>query len=282
MNRLLEFEHIRSLIQHAPQLLVVSDYDGTLAPIAATPELACLSERAYRAVSSLSRIPQVTMAVISGRSLRDVRDKVALDIIYGGNHGAEIHGGGIDFLHPGVAKSHEALSELSRRLQAGLKRWHGAWVEDKQWTATVHVRAVAPQKWPAVFRYVAEVVGDLGDGFRLRPGNAALEILPVVDWHKGAAVRYIRKLLGLENALVICLGDDPTDETMFEAIDNGITIHVGSNPQTAAEFTLPDVDAVICLMERIACELKVTDSASDVWRVPRFGCDRKAAKSPAH
>jgi len=269
MNRTLQFEQIESLVHHARKVLVVSDYDGTLAPIAPTPAMAFLPERAYRALSRLVSVPQVTVAVISGRRLQDVRAKVGVNCIYGGNHGLEIHGGGIKFLHPGAVDFRRMLSAQCRHLERRVKRWPGAWVENKAFSATVHVREVAAENWPALFSDVLDEIERAAGAFRVRSGRAALEILPAIDWDKGSAVRYIRGRLGLEDALVLCLGDDATDETMFHCINDGINIHVGASEKTAAGFTLPDVPSVTDLLHRVATEIAQRSCTSAVWRAPR-------------
>ena len=69
------------------------------------------------------------------------------------------------------------------------------------------------------------------DMFGLRSGRAALEIYPRLGWDKGSAVKYIARMLGLERALPICFGDDTTDESMYRALPNGITVNVGPRAQ---------------------------------------------------
>jgi len=56
------------------------DYDGTLSPIALKPELAILPEETKRLLKELSRNKEnVYMAIISGRSIEDVQDKVQIE-----------------------------------------------------------------------------------------------------------------------------------------------------------------------------------------------------------
>nr|NIP73230.1 trehalose-phosphatase [Gammaproteobacteria bacterium]NIR30345.1 trehalose-phosphatase [Gammaproteobacteria bacterium]NIR98189.1 trehalose-phosphatase [Gammaproteobacteria bacterium]NIT63856.1 trehalose-phosphatase [Gammaproteobacteria bacterium]NIV20860.1 trehalose-phosphatase [Gammaproteobacteria bacterium] len=67
------------------------DYDGTLTPIVARPELAVLSEALRDTLRRLAR--RAMVAVISGRDLQDVRERVGLsELYYAGSHGFDIAG----------------------------------------------------------------------------------------------------------------------------------------------------------------------------------------------
>lgn len=67
------------------------DYDGTLAPLASHPSLTVMEPESEAALKELSTQPNVFLAVISGRGVNDVKDKVAINnMTYAGNHGLEI------------------------------------------------------------------------------------------------------------------------------------------------------------------------------------------------
>lgn len=73
-------------------LALLLDYDGTLSPIAAHPDLANLPEKNRELLQFISSQPNVTVAIISGRGVEDAKKKVGFpEFIYGGNHGYEIH-----------------------------------------------------------------------------------------------------------------------------------------------------------------------------------------------
>lgn len=59
-------------IARVPQLLVACDYDGTLAPIVEDPSKAVPLPESVAAVRALAALPQTTVAVVSGRALRDL------------------------------------------------------------------------------------------------------------------------------------------------------------------------------------------------------------------
>ena len=224
MTRPLRFCDVRDSISHADTLFVISDFDGTLCPIASTPDLVQMPSRTECALRRLSRSPHVVLAIVSGRKLEDVRARVGIDAIYGGNHGIEIAGRDIDFVHPQATMFGDRLNRICAELERQLKTWPEAWVENKQWTATVHMRAVPFDRWPELIASVRSHMLGSEDMFGIRSGRAALEIYPRLGWDKGSAVKYIVRTLGLERALPICFGDDATDETMYRALPNGVTV----------------------------------------------------------
>src|SRR5437879_5400122 len=94
MSRYL-FEHLGVLgqrILQAPSLAAFLDFDGTMAPLADTPEAVELSQTMRQIIRALARLEGVELAIISGRALADVQAKIGLpDIVCTGNHGLEIY-----------------------------------------------------------------------------------------------------------------------------------------------------------------------------------------------
>ena len=80
--------------------------------------------------------------------------------------------------------------------------------------------------------------------FVLTEGKMIIEIRPRVDWNKGTAVRWIQDRLQADGALPFIIGDDRTDEDAFDAIDDAVTIRVGPEESTVAQYCLPDQEAV--------------------------------------
>ena len=87
-------------------------------------------------------------------------------------------------------------------------------------------------------------------------GKKVLELLPRVSWNKGAAALHIMKKLD-KKYLPICVGDDSTDETLFEAFcETGITIRVGPSRRTAARYYLKGQWEVPLLLKQIDDSLR--------------------------
>ena len=69
-------------IKAAPHLLLLSDYDGTLTPIVSRPEDAVLPLGVKEKLAALAGNKSVTVGVISGRSMTDIRAMVGIEGIY--------------------------------------------------------------------------------------------------------------------------------------------------------------------------------------------------------
>jgi trehalose-phosphatase len=75
------------------KVILCLDYDGTLTPIAPTPEMAMLPEENREILHALGRNPGCSLAIVSGRALSDIKAKVGIpNLMYIGNHGLEAEG----------------------------------------------------------------------------------------------------------------------------------------------------------------------------------------------
>src|SRR2546430_212924 len=84
---------IYARVAAATSLVLYADFDGTLAPIVADPGLASLSPETRAVLEEFSSREDVLVAVVSGRSLADVKARVGLQaLIYSGDHGLQIDG----------------------------------------------------------------------------------------------------------------------------------------------------------------------------------------------
>jgi len=78
----------------------------------------------------------------------------------------------------------------------------------------------------------------------LRPGKKVWEIRPGVNWDKGAAAKWIYQQMKNE-PYPIYVGDDVTDEDVFRVFRRqGLTVRVGRNPHSCAEFFIRDQRAI--------------------------------------
>lgn len=229
----------------APHILLFLDFDGTLAPIVEQPEMAHLPPETKELLVRLSQESKMTVAIISGRAFADIRARVGIpSLIYAGNHGLEICGPGFHFIHSKAAAHQETLRQLSEHLAARLRHLAGVEVEPKGLTTSIHYRRAAPAVVPQVVEIVKEAVSNQYRLFRLTTGKMVYEIRPRVDWHKGAAARWIRDRLGDHQPLAIYLGDDETDENAFVELQQELTVKVGPAMLTLAHYHLADTDEV--------------------------------------
>lgn len=242
----------------AGSLLLGLDFDGTLAPIVRRPEDADVLPASRAALELLAVRADTHIALVSGRSLADLRRRVVLDrVYYAGNHGLEIEGPGVHRVHEEADSARDALARLGRELNRALASISGAIVEDKGLTLSVHFRLVDD---PAEMERVREIVRESArdySGIRLTDGKKVVEIRPDVDWHKGRAFRFLRATLEerLGRAPAIFIGDDRTDEDAFRELgDTDCSIIVGDPPahDSIAQACLRSPEHVAQFLHRLA------------------------------
>ena len=256
MNHL--FDHwpdISSRVSEAPRLLVMLDFDGTLSPIVKHPDLATLPPETRTRLLELRTAPGVSLAIISGRSVADLRRRVAVDdITYVGNHGRE--------LQKPSASEPETDLEIRRRMEevAGhltqeLSGVPGVYIENKGFTVALHYRQV-PESLRSQVRSCAQGIAEqMADVIEVSEGKCVYDLFPSDGANKGkAASALVEEYGGIPNVLPLYCGDDTTDETVFRALPAGsITAYVGDLQATsAARYQLADPGEVASLLKRIS------------------------------
>lgn len=239
------------------KLAVFLDYDGTLTPIVDDPAQARLGQAMRDAIAALA--VRCRVAVISGRDIDDLRDRVGLpELFYAGSHGFEIAGpeGWHEVLEKGAAFLPD-LDAAERTLRAALERIDGAAVERKKFSIAAHYRRVAEPEVGAVEDAVDEAL-DRHPRLRKSRGKKVLQIQPATDWDKGRAMDWLLERLGLDGdgALPLYIGDDVTDEDAFRALARrgtgiGIVVREGGRRATDADYALDGTDDVRRFLERL-------------------------------
>lgn len=241
-------------------LVLLLDYDGTLAPLVARPEAAAIPRPTRDALDRLRVQPGVAMAIVSGRGLADLRERAALPgILYAGNHGLEIEGEGLRWTHPDARNARPVLDAVAAEIAPILESIDGVWIEDKGLTLTVHFRLADPSAVPRLSSAVENAVSGR-DEVRVTAGKRVLEVRPRVAWNKGSAVLFLlERMRPPAGAPVLYLGDDTTDEDAFRALadrgDGAEGIIVADRAvETAAPSFVRTVEEAGELLARLAGE----------------------------
>ena len=222
------------------RVLLAFDYDGTLSPIAPTPDRAVLPEGTRRL---LTRVAQhYPMAVISGRALADISARVA-DIgvrqVFG-NHGLEWSGGS--------SQACPRVREWVRQLGEQLGGHDDIVIEDKLHSLSVHYRAAVDHQ--RALALILPVVRTLPD-VRIICGAAAVNLLPNDGANKGVALRRALDSSGCDAAIYV--GDDDTDEDAFGALtpEKLLAIRVGASAASRARYHLESQESIDLLLRTL-------------------------------
>jgi trehalose 6-phosphate synthase/phosphatase len=240
---------VRERIDARGTLVLLVDFDGTLAPIVNRPDEARLPSLTRSLLARIARRPRSHVVVISGRAMEDLRRRVGLpDLIYVGNHGFEIAAPGWAAERRDAAEIRSLIAVCSRRLRRYLRGIRGVLVEDKGVTASIHYRLARREHVERVRQAVLREVAQLPPGkVEVRRGKMVIELRPAIDWDKGrAALWLLEQLAGKgwpDQCAVVYAGDDRTDEDAFLALgDAAVTIKVGPGPYpTAARYSVRGV-----------------------------------------
>jgi trehalose-phosphatase len=238
-------------------LVLFLDFDGTLAPIVDDPDLASLPRGTRGSLLRLVRHPGIRVAVVSGRSLSDLRERVGIRrIALAGNHGLEIEGPEFRY-RPRLPAGYRRILDRVRVRLSGLPfRFPGTEMEDKGLTLSFHYRRADRGSSSAAVDAFHQAVQPYRNRVQIRTGKRVLEVRPPTLWGKGEAVLWLLSnrawIPGRLPPTAVYVGDDKTDEDAFRAIrETGVTIRVGRSLRSAARYYLDDTEAVARFLVRL-------------------------------
>jgi len=213
---------------------VVCDIDGTLAPIAPTPEQATVLPAALPELERL--VERYTLvACVTGRPAVQARRMVPIPgVAISGNHGLEVMHGDDVTVVPQAARYLDAVHEALLVVENdGLLPELGCRVEDKGVTFTVHYRG-SPRPDHALRYLEAQIVPKLDRaGLAWSFGRMVLEVRPPVAIDKGSAVRRLRGRKRITDLMYI--GDDRTDLDAFREATIKIAVRSAEGPPELIE-----------------------------------------------
>jgi trehalose 6-phosphate phosphatase len=221
-------------------LVVLSDFDGTLASFDVDPGTPRLSAETRHVLAVLASRDDVTVGLVSGRRLDDLdrRTQLPPHVYLAGLHGLEIRHDHHAWRHPDLVESRELADQAAEAVHAAVGTVPGVKLEHKGVSLTVHVRAVeAGLRKDVLLEAVEAARGWLDSGaLKALDADQAVELLPNIPWSKGDAVRWIVddvEAHARQKAWCIFFGDDVTDEEAFRAVHHGLTVVVGQRPSQA-------------------------------------------------
>jgi trehalose 6-phosphate phosphatase len=223
------------------------DYDGTITPIRRNPAIALLKPQIKELLHQLTLLPDVSVIIVTGRSMEDIRRLVPVkNIDYAANHGFHIYQKGSEWVHPQAAACIQKLTALCTILTNALGQVPNAFIENKQMTLSIHYRNVNLQNVHLLKSLVIKTVHSFDPSLLMTRGKKVVEIRPPLNWGKGDAVMKILDLPDTDQQRIpLYIGDDTTDEDVFRVLQiKGITVKVGKGSKTLAQYYVKDVNEV--------------------------------------
>jgi trehalose 6-phosphate phosphatase len=231
---------------------VLTDFDGTLAPIVDDPAAATPLPGVVDVLHRLAERYGV-VGVVSGRPVSYLVDQLGEGLWLSGLYGLETLHHGRRIEAPGSTGWRPVVQQAVDRAQAAF----GDAVEAKGLSLTVHFRT-RPELEPAVRAWAdAEAVRS---GLVVRSAKASLELHPPVTSDKGTVIDAVAAGL----SAVCFLGDDLGDLSAFDALDRlaqaGVhTVKVAVSTSEAPAVLLERADVIVdgpsgalAVLERLA------------------------------
>jgi trehalose 6-phosphate phosphatase len=226
---------------------ILVDFDGTLSPIVARPELAQIREGARDALARLVGRYAV-VAVVSGRTRADLETLIGVP----GVRLAALYGIEDDTTLP------DGLEDRVRAIASGIP---GIRLEHKGGSIAAHFRGASDPE--AAEAALASALAPLAAeaGMELIGGKKVLELVPAGRPLKGGAVERIAEDAGLD--AVLYAGDDQADLKAFEVLDRlsaaglvtvKVAVHGPETPSAlrpAAEVVVDGPAGLVGLLRRL-------------------------------
>jgi trehalose 6-phosphate phosphatase len=257
MRALAEYEdEVARRVRDAASVFCFLDFDGTLAPLAPTPDEARPLPGTEEVLRALATAPSTAVAIVTGRTIANLRRFLDVPgVHYAGAHGLEIEWpSGKKWLAPGAGLLRAVLPSIRQRLEQALAGRTGVLIEDKGAALACHYRLAAPADAVLTQRTLAAIAREYerrGVPVALLRGHAVIELRPAAV-SKGEAVRTLLAAC-TRQPLAVYMGDDQTDVEAFHALPrDAITVHVGPADLPArARYSLPGPSEVQRFLRRL-------------------------------
>jgi trehalose 6-phosphate phosphatase len=223
---------LRAVRAHPRRAAVLTDFDGTLAPVVADPDRAVPLPGVASTLAKLAA-GYAVVAVVSGRPVSFLMERLAdagPAVRLFGVHGFEWSEGGVVVRHPQAEPWRDKAQRVVTLARAAFEGT-GVGIEDKGATVAVHWRR-APGAGAAVLaqspRWAEET------GLVAQTGRQIVEFRPPLPIDKGSVVEE----LALGCAAACFMGDDAGDLAAFAALDR-----LGASGMATARVAVADAES---------------------------------------
>ncbi|WP_282018956.1 bifunctional alpha,alpha-trehalose-phosphate synthase (UDP-forming)/trehalose-phosphatase [Salegentibacter mishustinae] len=237
--------------KNAKNRILFLDYDGTLVNFTDKPEKAKPDQELIDLVHKLNQSENTDVVLISGRdkdTLGSWWQEIPVELI--SEHGVWMRQKDSEWeLSENV--NNDWMSAVRPVIETFVDRTPGTFIEDKNYSLAWHYRKADPELGEIRANELSNVLKELisNRGLSVLEGNKVLEIKSS-GVNKGKASN--KKLVGKDYDFIFAIGDDWTDEYMFEELpEESFTVKVGMK-KTSARYYIEDTSKVRDILKDFA------------------------------
>ncbi len=212
---------VRQHLRAGGHLWLFLDYDGTLVPIARTPDEARPDIELLALLTSLAEMPSLRITILSGRSLSSLQTMLPVQrLVLAGTYGVEISlpGNGVR-VRADPARVRPMIERVTSAWSKLMDGRAGFLLEDKGLAIAFHARFANAADADWVLPRAKEMAARMlpSGQFRILGGDRFLEVAPAAA-NKGQTVNWMLDRETLFSALPVYFGDDDKDEEAFAVV----------------------------------------------------------------
>jgi trehalose 6-phosphate synthase/phosphatase len=240
------------------KIRILLDYDGTLVPICPTPEEATLPPNTKKQLQKLIQKEKLEIVIVSARDSHFIQKQLkGLDISIACEHGAKFIDWKTKKIISLVSSDRNSWYPIARKIMNDYAyRVPGSFVEKKDYALSWHFR-----KSPKEFSFYQS--RKLREELEMGLANLPVTILSgkkviearTIEANKGTFARwYIDRFWEKTpvNKIILAMGDDQTDEEMFEIIEKeGLCVKVGAGG-TRANYRVSSQEEVLPFLKNLS------------------------------
>ena len=245
-------EAVLGRVVGARELVLLLDYDGTLAPIAPRPEDATPTAEIIALLDTLSKLENTSVHVVSGRRYQDLDAWFGeLSISLHAEHGLWERTDMSGEWQRAMLLSEDWKTPVRAVLERFTARTPGTFIEEKTagfaWHYRLARRGIAEWQSNELRSHLVELLAEAP--VQVLEGKAVLEVRQE-GIHKGLLAARIAAA-STRDSVIVAIGDDRTDDDMFNALpEHAVTIAVGDVPR-AARYRIEEQHQVVTLLRTI-------------------------------
>lgn len=229
---------IQCCLSQRSKILVALDYDSVAEFSAPGGNEAGPSMDLDHLLRKLQASRRVALALLSSRSVRDLRSRAILEnAIYAGNHGAEIEGWGLSRTDGLASSCRSDLVDVFSCLSRYARQLPGIIVEDHGLSLSADGKAARDLEKERTRALLGALI-------RRRPRLQVIErpggwdVRVRASWDKGHAIRQMMDHLGIAPSSIVYLAGAETDAHTLSDLAAGHTFAIGGAHVSTAKYRL--------------------------------------------